>query len=71
MSTKTATYLLIGGSLVSLYDAMSGNSLYGAGKPLAGLRWKVYTTGSGVNYYISISDVAALAGAAMLLMKKK
>lgn len=70
MSKKTATYLLIGGALVSLYDAMSGGSLYGAGKPLEKLRWKIYTTASGTNYYLSISDAAALTGAAILLFKR-
>lgn len=70
MSKKTGMYLLIGGTLVSLYDVMTGNSLYGTGKPLAGLRWKIYTTAAGTNYYVSISDAAALAGAAILLFKK-
>lgn len=67
MTKRTATWLLVGGALVSLYDAMSGNSLYGAGKPLESLRWKVMTTEDGVNYYVSISDVAAVVGAGYLL----
>lgn len=62
MNKKTALYLMIGGIAVSAYDAFTQNSLYGAGKPLEKMRWKVYTTSTGENWYVSISDLAALAG---------
>jgi hypothetical protein len=70
MTKKTGLYLLIGGAAVSLYDAFSGGSLYGAGKPLEKFRWKVYTTAAGNNYYVSISDVAAVVGAFVYFTKK-
>lgn len=63
MTKKTASILLLGGLAVSLYDAFTNNSLYGPGKPLANMRWKIYTTASGTNWYVSISDLAAIAGA--------
>ena len=64
MSKKTGLWMMLGGAALSLYDAIAGgNPLYGPGKPLESLRWKIYTTGSGKNYYVSISDIAIVAGA--------
>lgn len=65
MNKKTALWLMIGGAAVSLYDMVSDGALYGTGKPLEKFRWKVYTSASGKNFYVSISDAAALAGAVL------
>ena len=69
MSKKMALYLMLGGAAVSVYDMVTENSLYGAGKPLEKMRWKVYTTAAGKNWYVSISDAAAIAGAALYFTK--
>lgn len=66
MTKKTGLYLMLAGAAVSLYDLMgTGNPVYGSGKPLASMRWKVYTTTTAPvkDYYVSISDIAAVAGA--------
>lgn len=63
MSKQVALWIMLGGAAVSLYDLMSDNGVYGVGKPLAAARWKVYTDASQKNWYISASDLAALAGA--------
>ena len=64
MNKKTALYLMLGCAAVSLYDLMGeGNPVYGEGKPLKDLRWKVYTTATGTNWYVSITDIGAAAGA--------
>lgn len=69
MNKQIALYVMLGGVALSLYDAMAdGNPLYGVGKPLESMRWKVYTTKptdgtQPKDYYVSISDIAALAGA--------
>lgn len=69
MSKKTALYVMLGGIAVSAYDAITNNSLYGAGKPLESFRWKVHTTSDGKNWYVSISDIAAVAGAIFYFKK--
>lgn len=69
MTKKTAMWLMIAGAGVSLWDAFSGGSLYGPGRPLASLKWKVWTTASGANYYVSISDLVAVAGAVIYFSK--
>ena len=80
MSKKVALWLMVGGAAVSLYDAMAkgkndeANPLYGPGKPLESFRWKVYTSeASGTapekNYYISVSDIAAIVGASFYFAK--
>ncbi len=71
MRKKTALYVMLGGIAVSAYDALTGNSLYGAGKPLENFRWKIHTTADGKNWYVSISDVAAIAGAFFYFAGKK
>lgn len=63
MNKKTALWLLYGGLAVSIYDMVTDNSLYGPGKALESLRFKVHTTAEGKNWYVSVSDAAALAGA--------
>lgn len=63
MTKKTALWLLIGGAAISVWDMMSDNSLYGPGKPLEALRWKVHTTADGKNWYVSASDAVAVTGA--------
>lgn len=70
MTKQTALWLMIGGAALSVYDmatteaGASGGALYGAGKPLESLRWKVYTNDTTKkSYYLSISDAAALTGA--------
>jgi hypothetical protein len=63
MTKKTGLWLLIGGAAVSIYDMVSGGALYGPGKPLEKLRWKIYTSSDGKNWYLSVSDVAAIVGA--------
>lgn len=69
MNKKTALWLMIGGIAVSAYDAFTNNSLYGAGKTLESLRWKVYTSSDGKNWYLSVSDIAAIAGAFLYFKK--
>jgi hypothetical protein len=69
MSKKTALMLLVGGAAVSIYDAVTQGSLYGPGKPLEKLKFKIYTTDAGVNYYVSISDIAAITGAIFYFTK--
>lgn len=64
MTKKTALILMLGGAAVSLYDALGeGNPVYGPGKPLEALRWKIHTSSDGKNYYVSISDIAIVVGA--------
>lgn len=66
MTKKMALYLMIGGAALSVYDLMAdGNPLYGPGKPLEKMRWKVYTSTATPpkDWYVSISDAAAIIGA--------
>lgn len=65
MNKKTGLYLMIGGAALSIYDYVSDGALYGTGKPLASMKWKIYTTSSTPpkDWFLSISDIAALAGA--------
>lgn len=66
MSKKTGLYLMLAGVALSVYDLASGGGLYGTGKPAEKLRWKVYTSGTGAtakDWYVSASDLAAIAGA--------
>lgn len=76
MNKTTALWVMLGGVALSGYDLMTtkagaaGGELYAEGKPLASLRWNFYkqpaTTSPAApakNYYISISDAAALVGA--------
>lgn len=65
MSKQVALWVMIGGAAVSLYDLMGdANPVYGTGHPLAAARWKVYTDAtSKKDWYISVSDLAALVGA--------
>lgn len=69
MSKKVSLYVMIGGIVVSAYDAFTNNSLYGPGKPLEKLRFKVYTGSNGSNWYVSVSDIAAVLGAIMYFKK--
>lgn len=70
MSKSVAFWLLVGGAVVSIWDVMTNQSLYGPGKPLAGLRWKIWTSATGTNYYLSISDAAVIVGAGYLIVKR-
>jgi hypothetical protein len=70
MTKKTGLWLMVGGAALSLYDAISKGALYGPGKPLENMKWKIYTSSSGENYYLSISDIAAIAGAFIYFSKK-
>ena len=80
MSKNTALWLMLGGVALSAYDIMTtpvggvAGDLYGAGKPLEKLRFKVYTKDAVVaagttpaspakDYYVSASDAAAMVGA--------
>ncbi len=69
MTKQTALWLMIGGALASLYDfstatvAGGGGDLYGVGKPLEKMRWKVYTDSAAKSYYVSASDAVAVTGA--------
>ena len=64
MTKKTGLWLMVIGATASLYDAVAaGNPLYGPGKPLESLRWKIYTSSGGKNYYVSVTDLAIIAGA--------
>lgn len=63
MSKQTALWLMLGGAAVSLWELASPGAVYGTDKPLASMRWKVHTTADGKNYYVSISDAVAVAGA--------
>lgn len=69
MSKSVAFWMMTVGALASAYDlgttpsGGSGGALYGPGKPLEKMRWKIYTTAGGTNIYASVSDVAAVAGA--------
>jgi len=63
MSKQVALWLMIGGAVISVYDLMTDNSLYGVGKSLEKGRFKVYTAADGKNWYVSASDLAALTGA--------
>jgi hypothetical protein len=65
MNKKTGLYMMVIGAAVSVYDLATDGSLYGAGKPLEKLRVKVYTSTSTPpkNWYVSISDAAAVVGA--------
>lgn len=69
MNKNTALWLMLGGAALSVYDLVTtpangtGGALYGAGKPLENMRWKVHTTAEGKNWYLSVTDGAALAGA--------
>lgn len=62
MSKKMGLYLMLGGAAVSAMELFKEGSVYGAGKPLASMRWKVFQNGD-KSVYVSISDIAALAGA--------
>jgi hypothetical protein len=69
MSKKTGLYLMLAGAAVSVIDLVTakageaGGMFYGPGKPLEKMRWKVFTSEAKKDYYVSISDAAALAGA--------
>lgn len=69
MTKQHALWLMLGAAALSVYDLAttptggSGGDLYGTGKPLEKMRWKAYTTDAGKNYYVSVSDAAALVGA--------
>lgn len=69
MTKKTALYLMLAGAAASVYDLVSDGGLYGPGKPLEKMRWKVYTTADGKNWYVSISDAAAVIGAGIYFSK--
>lgn len=62
MSKKTGLYLMLAGAALSAYDMMTDGGLYGPGKPMERLHWKVATV-SGKDWYISVSDIAAVVGA--------
>lgn len=66
MTKQVALWLMLGGAALSLYDMMTtDHPLYGPGKPLEKMRWKVMTSNSTPpkDWYVSISDIAALTGA--------
>lgn len=63
MNKQMALALMLGGAALSVYDMVSDGALYGAGKPLESLRWKVHTAADGKNWYVSASDIAAVTGA--------
>lgn len=76
MNKQTALWVMVIGAALSAYDYTTtpdggtGGALYGVGKPLESMRWSVYTKAATTapaapakDYYISVSDVAALAGA--------
>lgn len=69
MSKKTALWMMIGGAALSGYDLMTtppggnGGDLYGAGKPLEKLRFEVHKNAAGKQYFVSVSDAAAVIGA--------
>jgi hypothetical protein len=62
MSKKMGLYLMIAGAAVSALELSKPGTVYGAGKPLESMRWKVYQSGD-KTLYVSVSDIAALAGA--------
>jgi hypothetical protein len=64
MSKKMGLYLMLAGAAVSAWELVQPGAVYGAGKPLAPFRWKVYQM-MDKSLYVSISDLAALAGAAI------
>ena len=77
MNKSTALWVMLIGAGLSAYDLMTtptggtAGDLYGADKPLASLRWKVYTRPATTtapvtpakDYYLSASDAAAIVGA--------
>lgn len=69
MTKNTALWMLVGGALLSGYDMLTteknqtGGALYGPGKPLEKLRFEVYKTEAGKQYFVSVSDAAAVIGA--------
>jgi len=76
MNKSTALWVMLIGAGLSAYDLMTteknatAGALYSEGKPLAALRWKVYTREATTNpatpakdYYLSASDAAAIVGA--------
>ena len=69
MTKNTALWMLVGGALLSGYDmfttdkGQTGGALYGPGKPLEKLRFEVYKTEAGKQYFVSVSDAAAVIGA--------
>lgn len=68
MNKKTALWIMGIGAALSLYDMMASDSpLYGAGKPLEKMRWKVYTSDGPPkkDWYLSITDAAAIVGAVL------
>lgn len=69
MTKKTGLYLMLAGAAVSALELMKPGSVYGPDAPLKGLRWEAYKTAAGKVYYISVSDIAALAGAYIYFSK--
>jgi hypothetical protein len=69
MNKNTALWVLLGGAGLSVYDMVTtkpganGGNLYGPGKPLENLRFEIYKTDAGKQYYMSVSDAAAVIGA--------
>jgi len=76
VNKNTAFWVMLAGVALSAYDIYStpaggtGGALYGPGKPLESMRWNVYTSPATTtpaapakNYYVSVSDAAALVGA--------
>lgn len=73
MNKNTAFWLMAIGAGVSLLDLATDGGVYGAGKPLEKFKFKVYTspaagTTPAKDYYLSISDAAALIGAGMYFL---
>ena len=69
MTKNNALWLMLGGAGLSVYDMLTtekgaiGGNLYGPGKPLEKLRFEIYKTDQGKQYFLSVSDAAAIVGA--------
>lgn len=69
MTKNTALWLMLGGAALSVYDMVTtekgaiGGNLYGTDKPLEKLRFEIYKTDAGKQYFMSVTDAAAVVGA--------
>jgi hypothetical protein len=61
MSKQMAFYILLAGAAINAWDGMSNGSLYGVGKPLNSMQWKLGTAADAMT--IRIGDAAVIAGA--------
>ena len=69
MTKSTALWVMLGGAAASAYDLFTtkegaaAGELYGPGKAFEKMRVSVYKTTAGKEYFVSVSDAAAVVGA--------